>query len=62
MSLKHDDYLLISANEIVVVVEVKSETIARVIETIRAEDHIGAWEHFGLTSVLNEGEGLELLN
>jgi hypothetical protein len=29
-----DDYLLISANEIVVVVKIKSETVASMIETI----------------------------
>lgn len=57
-----DDYLLLSANEVVVVVEVKSDAIARVIETIRSKYHIGVRRHLSLTTVLDEGEGLELLD
>lgn len=57
-----DDYLLLSANEVVVVVEVKSDTIARVIETIRSQYHIGVRRHLSLATVLDEGESLELFD
>jgi hypothetical protein len=49
-----DDYLLISANEVVVVVEVKSDSIISMIETIRSKYHIRARGHLSLATVLDE--------
>lgn len=57
-----DDYLLISANEVVVVVKIKSDTVASVIETIGSKDHICARSLLCLATILNEGKGLHLLN
>ena len=57
-----DDYLLISANEVVVVVEVKSETVSSLIETIRSKHYISSWRLLGLTTVLDERDGLELFD
>lgn len=57
-----DDYLLISANEVVVVVKIKSDTVASMIETVGSKDYICARSLLGLASILNEGESLHLLN
>lgn len=57
-----DDYLLISANEVVVVVKIKSDTVASMIETVGSKDHISAWCLLSLSTILNEGKGLHLLN
>ena len=42
-----------SADEIVVVVEVESETRASVIETLRSKDNVGAGGLLGLATVLD---------
>ena len=57
-----DDYLLISANEVIVVVKIKSDTIASMIETIGSKDNICPWCLFGLSTIFNEGNGLHLFN
>lgn len=57
-----DDYLLISANEVVVVVKIKSDTVASVIETIGSQDNICTRCLLGLATILYEGEGLHLFN
>ena len=51
-----------SANEIVVVVEVESKTVARVIETLRSKHDISTWRCFCLTTILDKSESLELLD
>jgi len=57
-----DDYLLISANEVVVVVEVKSDTMAGMVKSIGTEDNIRARCLFSLSTILNEGKSLKLFN
>ena len=57
-----DDYLLISANEVVVVVEVKSDTMAGMVKSIGTEDNIRARCLLSLSTILDEGEGLHLLD
>ncbi len=57
-----DDYLLISANKVVVVVKIKSDTVAGMIKTVGSKDYICAWCLFSLATILNKGECLHLLN